>query len=110
MVPFGHPARTTGPNLPGGADAARDAADSRVMTLLGVAWLLAFLLVFYGLVRVVIRLCTDDPAPARLRSRAAAVVAVEQPLVPAGWTVADYAADGIRGLQVLLAQHARRRP
>ncbi|NUR07827.1 MAG: hypothetical protein HOQ22_06275 [Nocardioidaceae bacterium] len=77
------------------------------MTVLGLAWLLAFLLVFYGLVRAVLWLCAEDPAPARARVRTAPVVEPE-PLVPEGRDVAEYAAEGIRGLQILLIQQARR--
>jgi hypothetical protein len=84
------------------------------MTLLGVAWLLLFVLVFWGLVKLTLWLVAEEPTPrreahSRSRSTAAGGSPAPQPeLVPTGWTVADYAADGIKGLQVLLVQAARR--
>jgi hypothetical protein len=85
------------------------------MTLLGIAWLLLFVLVFYGLVKLTLWLVAEEPKPVR-KSRGPAPdpgkddepVAREPELVPSGWTVSDYAADGIKGLQVLLVQAARR--
>ena len=86
------------------------------MTLLGVAWLLLFGLVFWGLVKLTLWLVAEEPAPRRgTRERSVAATSTERTpapepeLVPSGWTVDDYAADGIKGLQVLLVQAARTR-
>ena len=86
------------------------------MTLLGIAWLLLFVLVFWGLVKLTLWLVAEEPTPRRAPRRpsaesstpAGAPVPREPELVPSGWTVSDYAADGIKGLQVLLVQAARR--
>ena len=87
------------------------------MTLLGVAWLLLFVLVFWGLVKLTLWLVAEEPTPRRTsRERSTATASTERPparepeLVPYGWTVDDYAADGIKALQVLLVQAARTRP
>lgn len=74
------------------------------MTLLGVAWLLAFFLVFIGLLKVALWMMDVDRAPRRPQARTTTVV---ETLVPDGWTVSDYAADGIRGLRIMLIQHTR---
>ena len=85
------------------------------MTLLGIAWLLLFVLVFWGLVKLTLWLVAEEPTPRREPRRTSTEtahdsvpVAREPELVPSGWTVSDYAADGIKGLQVLLVQAARR--
>jgi hypothetical protein len=75
------------------------------MTFDGVVLLLVFLLVVVVMVRVSAWICRTDPL-----ARAAAAdpqPAAPPATLPTGWTVADYAADGIRSLQVLLAQRTR---
>jgi len=79
------------------------------MTFLGLCWLVAFCGAFYGLLRLTLWMIREDTPSTRGYGggRAAAALAAEPVLVPRGWSVTDYASDGIRGLQVMLVQHAR---
>lgn len=79
------------------------------MTFIGFIWLLAWLVLAYLMFRWVWKIATEDfqRSQARLRGTAPEV-AEPTPLVPPGWTVEAFAADGLRSLEIMLIQHDRR--
>lgn len=83
------------------------------MTLAGLGWVLMWGLISFYLLRWMWRTrerpqgpaVPETVQPARPRLRASST---PRSSLPRGWTVEDYAADGIRQLQIMLIQQSRR--